>query len=129
MHIPKIETRNIINIYSQKITHVTRTICVKSFNESIQHGYRICHRIVSYKQSIQYGYRICCTSSNGIFIMYQLSSSNVYLDLTITSQLTHLTCYCCHFCHNFWSSQRITSTSFSNIDIHKHWKIHNCRYI
>ena len=69
---------------------VTHTICVKSYNESIQNGYRICHRIVSYTQSIYYGYR---TSSNGISIMYQLrcltrSNYNIPID---SSKLLHST--------------------------------------
>ena len=46
----KIEKIIIINICSWKRTHVTRTIRVNSYNESIQHGYQICHIIVSYTQ-------------------------------------------------------------------------------
>ena len=72
---------------------VTRTMRVKLYNESIQHGYLICHIIVSYTQLIQYGYRMCCASSNGISIMYKLRCSTVQLDLTIIYQLTHITCY------------------------------------
>ena len=61
---------------------------MKSYNESIQHGYQICHIIVSYMQPIQYGY---CTSSNGISIMYQLSCStrSNYNIPTDSSNLLH----------------------------------------
>ena len=84
------------NLQTHGVTHKIR---VKSYNESIQYGYRIYHRIVSYKKSIQYGYRICCTSSNGISIMYQIRCSNVQLHLTIIYQLNHLTCYTYNLLH------------------------------
>ena len=74
--------------------HITRKIRVKSYNESIQHGYQTCHRIVSYTQSIQYGYR---TSSHGILIMY-----SVLLYLTTIHPLTHITCYIVPPPHPTW---------------------------
>ena len=78
--IIRIIGRMLLWITTRRTESVTRTIRVKSYNESIQHRYRICHRIVSYTQSIQYGYR---TSSNEIIYNY-----NIPID---SSNLLHVT--------------------------------------
>ena len=59
-----------------------RTICVKSYNESIQRRYRICHIIVSYMRSIQYEY---LTLSNRIISNYNISIDPSNLLQLVTS--------------------------------------------